>query len=212
MLKNYRTIKENGVHEIEIKKSRFITHMFRVNDETEAKAYLAEIKKEHYKATHSCSAYLIGAKNEIQRANDDGEPSGTAGVPMLESLKLMALQNVIAITTRYFGGIKLGAGGLIRAYSNSVSEAAHHIGIVRGTLQQALQFHLAYNQLDIVQNYFSEQPYQLDDLTYGVDIAATTYVDTADLEKIQAALTELLNGRIQFEVGEARYREVPIDV
>lgn len=212
MLKNYRTIKENGVHEIEIKKSRFITHMFRVNDETEAKAYLAEIKKEHYKATHSCSAYLIGAKNEIQRANDDGEPSGTAGVPMLESLKLMALQNVIAITTRYFGGIKLGAGGLIRAYSNSVSEAAHHIGIVRGTLQQALQFHLAYNQLDIVQNYFSEQPYQLDDLTYGVDIAATTYVDTADLEKIQAALTELLNGRIQFEIGEARYREVPIDV
>ncbi|MFD1672495.1 YigZ family protein [Agrilactobacillus yilanensis] len=211
MLTNYKTIQKNGSYEIEIKKSRFITNMARVTTEDEAKAFIAQIKKEHYKATHNCSAFLIGSKNEIQRANDDGEPSGTAGLPMLESLKLMDLKNVVAVTTRYFGGTKLGAGGLIRAYSNAVSETAHTIGIVRGTLQKALQFHLAYNQIDFVQNFFDNQAYNLDQIDYGADVTVTCYIDTADIDTIQDQLTELLNGRVTFEVGQERYREVLIN-
>lgn len=210
MSTNYRTILKNGTHEIEIKKSRFITNLARVSDESAAKDFIAQVKKEHYKANHNCSAFLIGPKNEIQRANDDGEPSGTAGIPMLESLKLMNLKNIVAVTTRYFGGTKLGAGGLIRAYSNGVSEAAHAIGIVRGTLQKALKFSLAYNQLDLVQNHFKDVSYNLDELEYGTDIQVTSYIDTDHIEEIQTALTELLSGQIQFEIGEERYREVLI--
>lgn len=210
MLKTYKTIRENGSHELEIKKSRFITNLARIETEADAKAFVARIKKTHYKANHNCSAFIVGPKNEIQRASDDGEPSGTAGVPMLESLKLMGLQNVVAVTTRYFGGTKLGAGGLIRAYSNSVSETAHAIGIVKGTLQKALNFHLAYNQFDMVSHYFETSDYHLDQVDYGEDIVVTSYIDTKDIDQIQAELVNLLNGQIEFTVGTERYREVPI--
>ena len=129
MLTTYHTIAKSGVSEIVIKGSRFICSLKRVHSEDEAKAFIQAVKKEHWKATHNCSAYLIGDQNEIQRAHDDGEPSGTAGVPMLEVLKKNDLRYVAAVVTRYFGGTKLGAGGLIRAYSRSVSTALKDIGI-----------------------------------------------------------------------------------
>lgn len=126
MIERYRTIKENGQSEIEIKKSRFICSLKRIESEEEAKNFIQEIKKEHWKANHNCSAFVIGEKNEIQRSSDDGEPSGTAGVPMLEVLKKNQLINVAAVVTRYFGGTKLGTGGLIRAYTHAVSSIVRH--------------------------------------------------------------------------------------
>ena len=146
MKEAYFTIYQNGEHQIEIKKSKFICHLFRIENEEQAKEYIAKIKKEHYKANHNCSAYMLGENFEIQRSSDDGEPSGTAGVPMLEVLKKNQLQNTLAIVTRYLGGIKLGAGGLIRAYSTSVSEALKEIGIVQGKLQQILDIIIDYPQ------------------------------------------------------------------
>lgn len=110
------------IRNMEIEKSRFITYAKRVFSEEEAKSYLNEIKKMHPNATHHCYAFVIGSNHEQQRSNDDGEPSGTAGVPMLEALRLSGIHDCIVITVRYFGGIKLGAGGLVRAYSTSVSE------------------------------------------------------------------------------------------
>ncbi len=107
------TIKEDFIAEEEIKKSRFICHLKRVYTEEEARAFISEIKKEHHKANHNCSAFTLGDRQEIQRSSDDGEPSGTAGVPMLEILKKREITNVCAVVTRYFGGIKLGAGGLM---------------------------------------------------------------------------------------------------
>ena len=136
MLQKYRTIKEDNQHEVEIKKSRFICFLKRIETEEEAKAFIQQIKKEHWKANHNCSAFVLGDHHEIQRSSDDGEPSGTAGVPMLEVLKKNDLINVCAVVTRYFGGTKLGAGGLIRAYSGSVAQAIVHTGIVEGRLQQ----------------------------------------------------------------------------
>lgn len=110
------------IRNMEIEKSRFITYAKRVFSEEEAKSYLNEIKKMHPNATHHCYAFVIGANHEQQRSNDDGEPAGTAGVPMLEALRLSGIHDCIVITVRYFGGIKLGAGGLVRAYSTSVSQ------------------------------------------------------------------------------------------
>lgn len=129
-MKNFITIKQNIEQETVINKSRFITYLFKVENEDEAKAKIDEIKALHKDATHNCSAYTVGDSHQIQKANDDGEPSGTAGVPMLESLKKNDIHNVVAIVTRYFGGIKLGSGGLIRAYQGRVSEAIQLAGKV----------------------------------------------------------------------------------
>src|SRR5690625_2416674 len=123
---NHRT--ENT--EVIINKSRFIGYIKRTETEEEAKAFIAEIKAKHKDATHNCSAYIIGASALIQKADDDGEPSGTAGVPILEVLKRELMYNVTVVVTRYFGGIKLGAGGLIRAYSGAASEVVQSAGKV----------------------------------------------------------------------------------
>ncbi|MDP4171543.1 MAG: YigZ family protein, partial [Bacillota bacterium] len=134
MLASYYTVKMAGEHEIIIDKSRFIAHIARAETEEQAQEFIQRIKKEHLDATHNCSAYLIGENDLIQKANDDGEPSGTAGVPMLEVLKKRKLKDTVVVVTRYFGGIKLGAGGLIRAYGKSVSEGINEVGIVERTL------------------------------------------------------------------------------
>src|SRR5699024_1453395 len=123
MLSSYFTVKKEGSAEVMIKKSQFIGYVKRVETEEDAQAFIQSIKKKHHDATHNCSAYMVGEHDQIQKANDDGEPSGTAGVPILEVLKKKGLKDTAVVVTRYFGGIKLGAGGLIRAYGGTTSEA-----------------------------------------------------------------------------------------
>ena len=118
MLAHYRTVQAYGSSEIIIKKSRFIGHAKPVESEEEAIQFIEAIKKEHRSATHNCSAYVIGERDQIQKQSDDGEPSGTAGKPILEVIKHQGLKNTVVVVTRYFGGIMLGAGGLIRAYTD----------------------------------------------------------------------------------------------
>lgn len=142
----FKTLKEDSMVQEEIKKSRFICHVKRVYSEEEARAFIAAIKKEHYKATHNCSAFIIGEKSDIKRTSDDGEPSGTAGVPMLGVLEKHKLTNLCVVVTRYFGGIKLGAGGLIRAYAGSVALAIKEIGLVEIKEQAGLRLKLFYSQ------------------------------------------------------------------
>lgn len=119
----YKTILKDAKAEIEIKKSIFIGHAFFVKSEEEALEILGRVKEEHRPATHNCHAYIIGEDGLTQRYSDDGEPSGTAGIPMLEVLKKEDMRNVLVIVTRYFGGTKLGAGGLVRAYTEGVVKA-----------------------------------------------------------------------------------------
>jgi uncharacterized YigZ family protein len=118
-----KLINEEYINTIIISKSEFITRLFRVNNIDEVNKYLAETRKKHYDASHNCYAYILGDNAEIEKCSDDGEPIKTAGAPMLDALKKNNVTNILAITTRYFGGILLGAGGLVRAYSKSVSEA-----------------------------------------------------------------------------------------
>ncbi|MEB8125954.1 YigZ family protein [Staphylococcus succinus] len=124
------TIKQEHTIENVISKSRFIAHIKPISSEAEAKAFIDEVKIQHSEATHNCSAYTVGDQMNIQKANDDGEPSGTAGVPMLDILKKLEVHNVCVVVTRYFGGIKLGGGGLIRAYSGAVRDVIYDIGRV----------------------------------------------------------------------------------
>lgn len=207
MKEAYFTIYQNGEHQIEIKKSKFICHLFRIENEEQAKEYIAKIKKEHYKANHNCSAYMLGENFEIQRSSDDGEPSGTAGVPMLEVLKKNQLQNTLAIVTRYFGGIKLGAGGLIRAYSTSVSEALKEIGIVQGKLQQILDIIIDYPQLGKLQNYLENEQIAIQEIDYLEQITVKVAIDINQCESFQNALIDLFNNQLSIQILDLKYVE-----
>ena len=207
MKEAYFTIYQNGEHQIEIKKSKFICHLFRIENEEQAKEYIAKIKKEHYKANHNCSAYMLGENFEIQRSSDDGEPSGTAGVPMLEVLKKNQLQNTLAIVTRYFGGIKLGAGGLIRAYSTSVSEALKEIGIVQGKLQQILDINIDYPQLGKLQNYLENEQIAIQEIDYLEQITVKVAIDINQCESFQNALIDLFNNQLSIQLLDQKYVE-----
>lgn len=207
MKEAYFTIYQNGEHQIEIKKSKFICHLFRIENEEEAKEYIAKIKKEHYKANHNCSAYMLGENFEIQRSSDDGEPSGTAGVPMLEVLKKNQLQNTLAIVTRYFGGIKLGAGGLIRAYSTSVSEALKEIGIVQGKLQQILDIIIDYPQLGKLQNYLENEQIAIQEIDYLEQITVKVAIDINQCDSFQNALIDLFNNQLSIQILDQKYVE-----
>jgi len=210
-VENYRTIRENGIHEIEIKKSRFICHLKRVESEEEAQAFIEEIKKEHWKATHNCSAYTIGMNDDIQRAHDDGEPSGTAGVPMLEIFLKRELKNIAAVVTRYFGGIKLGAGGLIRAYGGAVNEAVDQIGIVERQLQRLIDVTVTYSQSGKVENSLREADYTIQDTLYTENITYQCVVPLEKEEKFIEDITNWTSAQAEIEIGQQAWIEVPVD-
>lgn len=209
MQATYKTIKSAGLVESEIKKSRFLCHLERVTSEEEAKTFIQSIKKEHWKANHNCSAYLIGEHSEIQRSSDDGEPSGTAGVPMLEVLKKNELINVCVVVTRYFGGIKLGAGGLIRAYSHAVSQGLQTVGLVMGKLQQEVILDLDYSLLGKLQNSLPET--MIKETLFAEKVTVICRVDEDQVESFQAEMIDLLQGQVTISLGETGYEEIPID-
>ena len=128
MQEQYRTVARAGVHETEINRSRFLCALAPVATEQEAQDFVARVRKEHPTATHNCFAYVIGADASVQKASDDGEPGGTAGAPMLQMLMRREMRYTVAVVTRYYGGVKLGAGGLIRAYGGAVGEALDAVG------------------------------------------------------------------------------------
>ncbi|KML11030.1 IMPACT family member YvyE [Bacillus safensis] len=210
MLNRYLTVKSRGEHEIVIEKSRFICHIQRAVSEEEAQAFIQSIKKQHWNATHNCSAYLIGEHDLIQKANDDGEPSGTAGVPMLEVLKKRKLKDTVVVVTRYFGGIKLGAGGLIRAYGKSVSEAINHVGMVERCLMRTMHTTIDYTWLGKVENELRASSFQLKEIHYAEDVIFETYVEETKTEQFIEWMTELTNGKSVTKEGELIYLEKDI--
>ena len=207
---NYLTIKENGNHELTIKKSRFITTLIRTSTVEEAEKAIAAVSNKYRDATHNTFAYTIGLNDEHVKASDNGEPSGTAGVPELKALQLMKLKNVTAVVTRYFGGIKLGAGGLIRAYSNSVTKAVEAIGVVKRVQQQGVKFQVDYKKFDEIQHYLNQQKIFIDNIDYGVSVTISIYIDEGKLEELENDLTNILSGKIQFIFLPKRYNEVPV--
>ena len=206
----FRTIKEDGQVQEEIKKSRFICHIKRVTTEDEAREFINTIKKEHYKATHNCSAFILGERSEMKRSSDDGEPSGTAGVPMLGVLENHQLTNVCAVVTRYFGGIKLGAGGLIRAYAGSVALAIKEIGSVHIKEQLGLRLTLSYSQYQELPNFLKAKQLQEQDTAFTDQVQTTIFVDKDDKESVIESLIELFNGKIDIVEQGLRKVEVPV--
>ncbi|MFK4947077.1 YigZ family protein [Lactococcus formosensis subsp. formosensis] len=204
------TIKEDFTAEEEIKKSRFICHLKRVYTEEEARSFISEIKKEHHKANHNCSAFTLGDRQEIQRSSDDGEPSGTAGVPMLEILKKREITNVCAVVTRYFGGTKLGAGGLIRAYAGSVGHALDQVGLVKFVTQEQLILTLDYGNYDGLQRFLSAQGLIISESEFLSDVTVKLFVDLDKTDQLLADLIEQFSGKISVAKGDKHLVEVDI--
>lgn len=207
MLQSYLTVKGNGKHEIIIEKSRFISHIARTESEEEAQVFIQHIKKLHKDATHNCSAYLIGEHDQIQKALDDGEPSGTAGVPILEVLKKKGLKDTTVVVTRYFGGIKLGAGGLIRAYSKSTSEGIDATGVVERKLMRVIGTYIDYTWLGKLENELRSSIYEVKEIHYLENVMIETYVEETGKESFMSWMTELTNGQSRMEEGEQLYLE-----
>ena len=208
----FRTIKEDGQVQEEIKKSRFICHAKRVYSEEDARDFITAIKKEHYKATHNCSAFIIGERSEIKRTSDDGEPSGTAGVPMLGVLENHNLTNVCVVVTRYFGGIKLGAGGLIRAYAGSVALAVKEIGIIEIKEQAGIAIQISYAQYQEYNNFLKEHTLMELDTNFTDQVDTMIYVDKEEKDNIKAALVEFFNGKVTLTDQGLREVEVPVNL
>jgi uncharacterized YigZ family protein len=208
MITSYYTVKGYGEQEITVQKSRFISYISRVTSEEEAQAFIATIKKKHWDASHNCSAYCIGENNAIQKANDDGEPSGTAGLPILEVIKKRNLRDTVIVVTRYFGGVKLGAGGLIRAYGKSASEGINATGIVKRTLMTVIESKVAYTWLGKVENELrASNNYLLKEIQYADDVIFETYVENGKEESFYSWIIELTNGQCQNYPGNVTYLE-----
>lgn len=207
---DFLTIKENGVSKLIIKKSKFICSMARTETEQEAQDFITQISKKYHDATHNTFAYTIGKNDEHVKASDNGEPSGTAGIPELKALQLMNLKNVTAVVTRYFGSIKLGAGGLIRAYSNSVTHAVEEIGVVKKCLQQELALKISYANLDRVNHYLEQNEIYVADREFGAQVTIKVFLDLDQINSFKDELINLLANNVKFTTGKQRYNEISV--
>lgn len=193
----YITVQKNALIETEIKRSRFICAVYPVNDEREADQMIQIVRKEHWKANHNCFAYIIGKKQEIQKASDDGEPSGTAGVPMLDVLKRRSICNTLVIVTRYFGGIKLGAGGLIRAYAHAASNGLNAAEVARQVPSDQWTVSVDYHLSGTLENKLRESPYVVNDVSYSDKVTFDIYTSQEDSPIFLEWITNLTSGQAQ---------------
>lgn len=211
-MKNFKTIADGEIFsaEYEIKKSEFISHVKHVETEDAAREFVQEIKKKYFDATHNCSAWILGENGDKQKSNDDGEPGGTAGNPILDAIKKNDLTNIVVVVTRYFGGIKLGAGGLIRAYSHTAA-----LGIANSKVVQMINFKkiavtIEYPFLAQVENFLRNNKIRVENSDYAVDVTINILIESENVEKFLADLTELTAANFLAEtLGETL---IPVEV
>lgn len=209
MRQNYLTVQGYGESEIILSKSRFLTYVSRAETEEEALAFIDIIKKKHPQATHNCSCYLVGEHDNIQKANDDGEPSGTAGVPMLEVLKKQQLKDTVVVVTRYFGGIKLGGGGLIRAYSKATSEGIAAATVVERVMHALMKVSVDYTWLGKVENEVRSSHYRLHTIDYLDVVDVFVYVKKEEIDVFSEWMMELTNGQAKIDIHMEQFLEFP---
>ena len=195
MSQSYQIIYEGGSDEIVEKKSRFIAHVFPVHSEEEAAGHIEQIRKKYWDARHNCHAFVIGPNNEISRCSDDGEPSGTAGRPILEVLQGQGIHDVLVVVTRYFGGTLLGTGGLVRAYSHACSLALEAAGVVTMAPCAAMELTVDYSYYERVNNLLADHGARVQNADFGAAVTLSYTMEETRLPAFAAALTELSGGK-----------------
>lgn len=194
---SYLTIAANGTAEIEVKRSRFICHLERVETEEAARAVLERIRKQHWDARHNCSAFVLGPDAGVQRSNDDGEPSGTAGAPMLEVLRGREVSDVVAVVTRYFGGTLLGAGGLVRAYSDAVRAGLDEVGVRERRLQHLFDVAVDHAEAGKLENELRARGVSMLGADYGERAVLHVAVSAEGAGSFSPLLGEITGGSAQ---------------
>ena len=210
MAKNFITIKEDSYDEFVEKKSTFITHLIRINSEEEARDFIQKMKKKHYDATHVCSCYVVGDNNEITRANDDGEPSGTAGAPMLDVLVKNNIKNVCATVIRYYGGTKLGTGGLVRAYGGGVINALKNATLVERKDAFEIKLEIDYSLNGKIEYEIDKTNFIVNNIDYTDKLIYTIYVMQEDYSNFETWIANLTNG--QFKIISSCEKQLEFDI
>ena len=194
-MKAYNTIYEGGTDEIVEKKSRFIAQVFPVETEEEVATILEQMKKKYWDARHNCYAFVLGEASQISRCSDDGEPSGTAGRPILEVINGKELTNILIVVTRYFGGTLLGTGGLVRAYTEAAKLALADAGIHQMQRMKLMDITCSYNDSGKVQYLLSTNEISIENTEYGADVTFHTAVPVSDVSMIKKKITEATAAR-----------------
>lgn len=209
-MEDYKTVLISDETELEIKKSRFINLVFHIEAEAEAEAILAEIRKKHYKATHVCWAYVLNTNPRRQKASDDGEPSGTAGKPILEVIDHRDLKDVLVVVIRYFGGIKLGTGGLIRAYGGGASDVLNHCTVIKKQFSDQLQVTVSYASYGGLSNGLLERDVIPVNEDFGENVTLSFQIQVAETKEFLAWVEDKTNGTAQIIHGEQAFVDVVV--
>lgn len=205
MQEQYRTIAREGVHETEVNRSRFLCALAPAATEQEAQDFIARVRREHPTATHNCFAYVIGADASVQKAGDDGEPGGTAGVPMLQMLTRREVRYAVAVVTRYYGGVKLGAGGLIRAYGGAVGEALDALGTVVRRRFRLATVTVDHQRAGKLENDLRATGRAVREVRYAEAVTIEIGIPEADVETLRRWLADVTAGTATLELGGEAY-------
>ncbi|GAA1371715.1 YigZ family protein [Streptomyces beijiangensis] len=205
MQEQYLTLAREGVHETEINRSRFLCALAPAATEQEAQEFVARIRKEHPTASHNCFAYVIGADASVQKASDDGEPGGTAGVPMLQMLMRREVRYAVAVVTRYYGGVKLGAGGLIRAYGGAVGEALDAVGTITRRRFRLVTVTVDHQRAGKLENDLRATGRSVRDVRYTENVTIEIGLPDADVESFRGWLADSTAGAAVLELGGEAY-------
>ncbi len=205
MIHEYKTILNSAATEFEEKKSRFITNVKPVSTEEEAVEFINELKARYWNATHNVYAYSINNESLTQRYSDDGEPSGTAGMPALEVIRRMGVQNAVVVVTRYFGGTLLGAAGLIRAYSKGAAMGLEAAEVVTRKLCSNINIMIEYTLFGKLQNMLISNNNIIKDIQYGQDVELCVLIEAGNEAALIKEIVENSNGRAIADIGEKEY-------
>lgn len=206
----YKTTASDGTASYEIQKSRFIAYTHHAETEDEARAFVTAIKKKHFDARHNCSAWVLGADSSQQKSNDDGEPGGTAGNPILEAIKNHGLTNVVVVVTRYFGGIKLGAGGLIRAYSHAASLGLNATPCLEVKPFCLIEAEMDYSLLGTVENWIRNEQLRTGETSYLDKVTIRLLAEPDDCDSVSTQLTNLTSAQCNISIHPPEYMSLPI--
>ena len=202
---SYKTLHKYGVDEYIIDKSTFIGYAKPIKTEEEAVDFINEIKKKHKDATHNVWAYTVGENMNIQRYSDDGEPQGTAGIPTLEVIKKEDLRDVVVVVTRYFGGIKLGAGGLVRAYTKGAKVGIEAAIVIEKVKYTEVKIKIDYNLLGKIQNEIMSLGFTVKDTIYGEDVEIVVYAKNEEVEGLRARMIDITSAKAEVILGDEYY-------
>ncbi|MFD5750550.1 YigZ family protein [Streptomyces sp. NPDC127033] len=211
MQEQYRTVARTGVHETEVNRSRFLCALGPAATEEEAQEFIARVRKEHPTATHHCFAYVIGADASVQRASDDGEPGGTAGAPMLQMLMRREVRYTVAVVTRYYGGVKLGAGGLIRAYGGAVGEALDALGTRIRRRFRRVTVTVDHQRAGRLENELRAMGRAVGEVRYAEAVTIELGLPDAEVDAFRAWLADTTAGTAVLELGGEAYGDGPTE-